>query len=59
MKNKEKKIYYSDLTNYVDVCFSCKSQNIIQPTELGIQAKSFCDDCKSEDVGSVAPEEVL
>ena len=57
--NKEKKIYYSDLANYVYVCFSCKSQNIIQPTELGIQAKSFCDDCKSEDVGAVAPEEVL
>jgi hypothetical protein len=59
MKNKEKKIYYSDLTTLVDVCYSCKSQNIIQPTELGIQAKSFCDDCKSEDVGAVFPEELL
>jgi|TARA_B110000259_G_scaffold77201_1_gene90502 hypothetical protein len=50
--NKEKKIYYSDLTNYVDVCYSCKSQNI----DL---EKSICKDCKSEDVGSVPPEEVI
>ena len=56
-KNKmtqEKKIYYSDLANYVDVCYSCKSQNIIHYT-----TESFCNDCKSEDVGAVPPEEVL
>ena len=51
---QEKKIYYSDLASYVDVCYSCKSQNIIHyPT------KSFCNFCKSEDVGAVPPEEVL
>tara|TARA_R110000764_G_scaffold178118_1_gene264278 strand:- start:262 stop:411 length:150 start_codon:yes stop_codon:yes gene_type:complete len=48
----EKTIYYSDLTNYVDVCYSCKSQNI----DL---EKSTCKDCNSEDVGAVPPEEVL
>jgi len=51
---QEKKIYYSDLVDYVDVCFSCKSQNIVHYT-----SESFCNDCKSEDVGSVPPEEVL
>jgi len=51
---QEKKIYYSDLANYVDVCYSCKSQNIIHYT-----TESFCNDCKSEDVGAVPPEEVL
>ena len=51
---QEKKIYYSDLADYVDVCYSCKSQNIIHyPT------KSFCNFCKSEDVGAVPIEEVL
>ena len=57
--NKEKKIYYSDLANYVDVCFSCQSQNIsIHDTEIDNE-KSFCLDCHSEDIGSVALEEVL
>jgi len=51
---QEKKIYYSDLVDYVDVCFSCKSQNIVHYT-----SESFCNDCKSEDVGSVPLEEVL
>ena len=53
---KEKKIYYSDLANYVEVCYSCSSQNI-NITNDG--EKSFCKDCNSEDIGSVAPEEVL
>ena len=57
---KDKAYSWFDVaTKFVDVCYSCKSQNIIQPTELGIQAKSFCDDCKSEDVGSVPPDDVL
>ena len=52
---QEKKIYYSDLSNYVDVCYSCKSQNIVHYDERD----SFCNDCLSEDVGAVPPEEVL
>ena len=60
---QEKKIYYSDLINYVDVCYSCKSQNILHLTEGviggGYTQRSFCDDCHSEDVGLVPPEEVL
>jgi|TARA_B100000959_G_C14736845_1_gene523308 hypothetical protein len=56
--NKEKKIYYSDLANYVEVCYSCKSQNIsTHDTEIDNE-KSFCLDCHSEDVGAVPPEEV-
>ncbi len=56
---QEKKIYYSDLANYVDVCYSCNSQNIsIHDIEIDNE-KSFCLDCKSEDVGAVPPEEVL
>ena len=39
------KIYYSDLSNCVDVCFSCKSQDIVHYT-----TESFCNNCKSEDV---------
>ena len=50
----EKKIYYSDLANYVDVCYSCKSLNVVHYAQ-----ESFCYDCKSEDVGSIPPEEVL
>ena len=56
---QEKKIYYSDLANYVDVCYSCKSQNIsIHDMEIDNE-KSFCLDCHGEDVGAVPPEEVL
>jgi len=61
-KNKmtqEKKIYYSDLASYVDVCYSCKSQNIILLNYEDDGRESFCNDCKSEDVGAVPPEEVL
>jgi hypothetical protein len=54
--NKEKKIYYSDLANYVEVCYSRSSQNI-NITNDG--EKSFCKDCNSEDIGAVAPEEVI
>jgi len=57
--NKEKKIYYSDLANYVDVCFSCQSQNIVINNHNDDGRESFCKDCNSEDVGAVAPEEVL
>tara|TARA_R110002167_G_scaffold359084_1_gene575497 strand:- start:60 stop:293 length:234 start_codon:yes stop_codon:yes gene_type:complete len=53
---KEKKIYYSDLENYVEVCYSCSGQNI-NITDNG--EKSFCKDCKSEDIGAVAPDEVI
>jgi len=56
---KEKKIYYSDLTNYVDVCYSCKSQNISTHDIKIDDEKSYCLDCHSEDIGAVPPEEVL
>jgi transposase-like protein len=59
----EKKIYYSDLTTLVDVCYSCKSQNILHLTKGviggGYTQRSFCKDCNSEDVGAVFPDEVL
>jgi len=54
--NKEKKIYYSDLTTLVDVCYSCSGQNIVHYDD---ERDSFCNDCLSEDVGSVPPEEVI
>ena len=53
------KIYDSELANYVDVCFSCKSQNIILLNYEDDGRESFCNNCKSEDVGAVPPEEVL
>ena len=55
----EKKIYYSDLADYVSVCYSCKSQNIKYLPSNVDGKESFCNDCKSEDIGSVPPEEVL
>mgnify|MGYP003650561549 FL=1 len=56
---QEKKIYYSDLSNYVDVCYSCKSQNVVLCNHEDDGRESFCNDCLSEDVGAVPPEEVL
>ena len=55
----EKKIYYSDLTTLVDVCYSCSSQNIVLCNYEDDGRESFCKDCNSEDVGAVFPEEVL
>ena len=62
----EKKIYYSDLANYVEVCYSCTSQNIHHELKKDSNGyiesdynKSSCNDCNSEDIGSVAPDEVL
>ena len=47
------------MNNAIDVCDSCKSQNIsIHDIEIDNE-KSFCLNCHSEDVGSVPPEEVL
>jgi len=53
---QEKKIYYSDLTNLIEVCYSCSSKNI-NITNDG--EKSFCKDCSSEDIGAVFPNEVI
>ena len=47
---KQKKIYYSDLANYVEVCYSCKSQNINVYNHYDDGRESFCNDCKSEDI---------
>ena len=42
------------ITKFVDVCYSCSSQNIDTSNEQYV-----CKDCKSEDVGSVPPDDVL
>ena len=55
----EKKIYYSDLANYVDVCYSCSNQNVVLCNHEDDGRESFCNDCNSEDIGSVALEDVL
>lgn len=54
--SKEEKIYYSDLANYVEVCYSCSSQNI-NITNDG--EKSFCKDCGSEDIGAEFPKDLI
>lgn len=53
---KKEKIYYSDLTTLVEVCYSCSSQNI-SITNDG--EKSFCKDCNSEDIGAVFPKDLI
>ena len=57
--SKEKKIYYSDLTTLIDVCYSCSSQNISTHDIKIDDEKSYCLDCHSEDIGAVFPEEVI
>ena len=61
--SKEEKIYYSDLTTLVDVCFSCKSQNIIHYNIETFNSKdssfSVCGDCNSQDVGAVFPKDLI
>ena len=54
--NKEKNYSYEDTINFIEVCYSCSSQNI-NITNDG--EKSFCKDCNSEDIGSVPPEDVI
>ena len=44
--------WYDVAFNFIEVCFSCQSQNIKHD-------KQICIDCGSEDTGSVPPEEVL
>ena len=55
----EKKIYYSDLADYVSVCYSCSSQNIKYLSSNVDGKESFCNDCNSEDIGAVFPEELI
>ena len=57
--SKEKKIYYSDLTTLIDVCYSCSSQNIVLCNHEDDGRESFCNDCNSEDIGAVFPEELI
>ena len=57
--NKEKKIYYSDLTTLIDVCYSCSSQNIVLCNHEDDGREPFCNDCNSEDIGAVFPEELI
>ena len=42
-------------TKFVDVCYSCSSQNI----DISNNKQYVCKDCKSQDVGSVPPDEIL
>ena len=54
---KDKAYSWFDVaTKFVEVCYSCSSQNI-KITNDG--EKSFCMDCKSEDIGAVPPNEVF
>ena len=54
---KDKAYSWFDVaTKFVEVCYSCSSQNI-NITNDG--EKSFCKDCNSEDIGAVFPNEVL
>ena len=56
-KMKNKTYSWLDVaTKFVEVCYSCSSQNI-KITNDG--EKSFCMDCKSEDIGAVPRNEVL
>ena len=56
-KDDDKAYSWFDVaTKFVEVCYSCSSQNI-KITNDG--EKSFCMDCKSEDIGAVPPDEVL
>jgi rRNA maturation endonuclease Nob1 len=48
----EKNYSWHDVANFIEVCFSCQGQNINHEQPI-------CEDCGSEDVGSVPPEEVL
>jgi len=61
--NKEKNYSYEDTINFIDVCYSCSSQNIktiIEDTEFEKDIETlYCADCDSRDVGSVPPEEVI
>ncbi len=60
--SKEKVYYWSDVVNWVDVCFSCTGQNIIEVDTKGYDSKGnylMCADCESVDVGNVPPEEVI
>ena len=57
--NKEKNYSYEDTINFIDVCYSCSSQNIVLCNHEDDGRESFCKDCNSEDVGSVPPEEVI
>ena len=53
---KDKAYSWLDVaTKFVDVCYSCSSQNI----DISNNEQYVCKDCKSEDVGSVPPEDVL
>ncbi len=47
----EKNYSWHDVANFIEVCFSCQSQNIKHEQQI-------CEDCGSEDTGSVAPEDV-
>ena len=60
---KDKTYSWLDVaTKFVDVCYSCSSQNITIKKSDARNPRgdiNICGDCKSEDVGSVPPDEVL
>ncbi len=53
--------WYDIAFNFIEVCFSCQSQNIKHEIvdNSTRNTRSICKDCGSEDTGSVPPEEVL
>lgn len=68
--SKEKVYYWSDVANFVDVCYSCTGQNIIEIDNNEYNHNQFkywsendkhimCADCESVDVGTIPPEEVI
>ena len=57
--SKKEKIYYSDLTTLIDVCYSCSSQNIVLSNHNDDGTESFCKDCGSEDIGAEFPKDLI
>ena len=55
--------WFDVATKFVDVCYSCSSQNIktiIEDTEFGKDEETlYCPDCDSRDIGAVPLDEVL
>ena len=56
---KKEKIYYSDLTALIEICYSCKSQNISRHDINIDNEKSYCLDCHSEDIGAEFPKDLI
>jgi len=61
-KMNDKVYYWSDTLSWVDVCYSCTGQNIIEVDTKGYDSQGnylMCKDCESTDVGTIPSDEVL